>query len=168
MTRQLLYNLNSISSVVVIRPVWLTIKDFWVRFARKIAILEKCATLPQWKAVLSIFILRHDNSWAESGVPNISISHYSLWTLRWISNEINVICLKMPQYVLQWEKSSPIIFYKMWPASVIQSISASDQVWVINHMQEINILTLCVLHWVLHCIHDNYGTCFCVLMCWYF
>ena len=38
-----------------------------------------------------------------------------------------------------------------------------DQVWDIGHMQHINILGLCVLHWV-HILHTRYVTCFCPLI----
>ena len=33
-------------------------------------------------------------------------------------------------------------------------------------MQKINILALCLLHWV-HILHARYVTCFCALVCWY-
>ena len=40
------------------------------------------------------------------------------------------------------------------------------QFWDIGHIQDINILALCLLHWV-HILHTRYGTCSCALMHWY-
>ena len=50
--------------------------------------------------------------------------------------------------------------------SIAYIIYDSGEVWVIAHVQQINILALGVLQWVL-ILHTRYVTCCCALMCWY-